>query len=373
MNDARFLHGVDELLDLPSPALVLFSDTIRENIARMIEIAGAPARLRPHVKTHKMPDVVRLFDAMGVHKHKCATIAEAEMVASASGRDVLLAYPLVGPNVERFVKLVGTYPQTTFRATVDTVEAARELSRLAAGHLPNPIPVLVDLDIGMGRTGIEPEQAASLYQTLASLPGLEPDGLHAYDGHIRDTNSAERARAAAAGRKRVLALRDSLQEEGLRVPRLVLGGTPTFPCHSVLEDPQAEFSPGTCTLQDQSYRMKFPDLTFSPAAFLLTRVISRPYAGRVCLDLGYKAVAADPAGDRAFFPDLPDAKMLGHSEEHLVLETSMAGDLPPGTPLLAIPTHVCPTCALYREAHVVENGRLVATWPIAARDRTITI
>jgi D-serine deaminase-like pyridoxal phosphate-dependent protein len=141
----------------------------------------------------------------------------------------------------------------------------------------------------------------------------------------------------------------------------------------VLEGGDVELSPGTCTLHDQSYRTKFPDLPFTPAAFLLTRVISRPRPGQVCLDLGYKAVSPDPVGDRAFFPELPDATMLGQSEEHLVLATARADSLPPGTPLLAIPTHVCPTCALYREAHVVEHGRLGGTWPVAARDRAITI
>lgn len=371
MADAGLVRGVEGLLELPSPALVVFAETVRGNVARMLEIAGAPARLRPHVKTHKMPDVVRLLERMGVHKHKCATIAEAEMVASAGGRDVVLAYPLVGPNVARFVELVTRYPETTFRATVDSAEAARALSS-ANGRSEN-LRVLVDLDVGMGRTGVNIHAAREVYRLLGQLTGVEPDGLHAYDGHIRDLDVGERAGRAAAVREEVVGLRDALRRDGLPVPRLVLGGTPTFPCHRVLDGDDVELSPGTCTLQDRGYGTKFPDLDFTPAALVLTRVISRPVAGRICVDLGYKAVAADPVGERAYFPDLPDAKMVGHSEEHLVLETERAGELPPGTALLAVPMHVCPTSALYREAYVVEDGRVVGTWPVVARDRVITI
>jgi D-serine deaminase-like pyridoxal phosphate-dependent protein len=367
-------HEIPGLGDLPSPSLVIFVDLVRRNIEKMIEMAGGTAsRLRPHVKTHKMPDVVRLLESMGIHKHKCATIAEAEMIAGAGGRDVLVAYPLVGPNVERFSRLLHNFPETEFRATVDTPESAQELSRVSTRDTTRKVPVLVDLDVGMGRTGIAVDQAGELCHAVAELPALELDGLHAYDGHIRDKDLAERAQAAAIGRERVLALRDSLRSEGLPLERLVLGGTPTFPCHRKLGGTGVEFSPGTSTLHDQSYSAMFPDLPFSPAAFLLTRVISRPRPGRICLDLGYKAVSPDPAGARAFFPDLPDAAMVGHSEEHLVLETARASELAPGTALLAVPTHVCPTCALYREAFAVEGNQMVGTWPITARDRRLTI
>jgi D-serine deaminase-like pyridoxal phosphate-dependent protein len=367
-------YRIDDPDALPSPALVVFLDLVRRNLATILEIAGDPSRLRPHVKTHKMPALVRMMEEAGVDKHKCATIAEAEMIARAGGADVLLAYPLVGPNLDRFARLVSTYPGTVFRAVVDSVEGAEALDRaLATAPADEPTPVLVDLEVGMGRTGIVPESAAPVYRRIGELPRLMPDGLHAYDGHQRHPDPAERRAAAMTGVDRVRRLRADLESEGLAVPKLVLGGTPTFPIHASLEDRGVECSPGTLIFHDHGYAMAFPDLPFTPAALLLTRVVSRPRPGRLCLDLGHKAVAADPVGDRLRLLGVDDAKFVGQSEEHLVVETRRADALQPGTPLLAIPTHVCPTCALHQEAVVIEGGREVARWEVTSRDRRIGV
>jgi D-serine deaminase-like pyridoxal phosphate-dependent protein len=365
-------YPIDDPSELLSPSLVIFRPLVRKNLESMIALARGAERLRPHVKTHKMPALIRLAEEMGVRKHKCATIAEAEMVAQAGGTDVLLAYPVVGPNVARLAKLVAAFPATTFRATVDNPDAARALSDAMRG-VDRPLPVLVDLEIGMGRTGIEPgEAAAALYELVSRLPGLEADGLHAYDGHLRDSDPDARRASARPGQDQVFRLRDRLQARGLSVPRIVLGGTPTFPAHAALDEPGLECSPGTCVLHDGSYSSRFPDLPFTPAALLLTRVVSRPRAGRLCLDVGYKAVASDPAGDRVTLLGVADATFGGQSEEHLVVDTPHAADYPPGTPLLAIPTHVCPTCALHRWAYVVEDGAVADRWEVGARDRMLT-
>ena len=157
------------------------------------------------------------------------------------------------------------------------------------------------------------------------------------------------------------------------MPRLVLGGTPTFPIHAELDVPGVECSPGTIVLHDHGYATDIPDLPFTPAALLLTRVVSHPRPGRLCLDLGHKAVAADPAGPRVRLLDIDDARPVIHSEEHLVIETAHADEFPIGTPLLAIPTHICPTVALHRRAYVIEDGELVGQWEVTARDRVVGI
>ena len=371
MNDPRY--RLDDPSALLSPSLVIFRELARRNLQAMIALAGGAERLRPHVKTHKMPALIRLAEGLDIRKHKCATIAEAEMVAAAGGADVLLAYPLVGPNPGRLAALVDAYPSTTFRVVVDDPDGARALSAAVSKVARRPLPVLVDLEVGMGRTGIDPARADALYALVRSLPGLAADGLHAYDGQIRESDAAERRRATRPGIDAVLALRDRLEAAGHPVPRLVLGGTPTFPVHAAVKAPGVECSPGTCVLHDAGYAGRFPDLPFTPAALLLTRVVSRPRPGRVCLDVGYKAVAADPVGARLTLLDLPDATLGGQSEEHLVVETPHADTLPPGTPLLAIPTHICPTCALHRRAYVVEDGALVDQWEVTARDRALSV
>jgi D-threonine aldolase len=371
MIDDRYpIHHPEDLL---SPSLLIFLEGVRRNIEAMVEIAGSADRLRPHVKTHKMPAMIRLLEARGIRKHKVATIAEAEMVAEAGGTDVLIGYPIVGPNLSRFARLVEAYPSTTFRATVDHPESARGLSdALKNAHCPTP--VLVDLEIGMGRTGIAPGDAAfNLYRLVADLPNLEPDGLQGYDGQIRDLDPLERLKSATPGIEAVHALRDRLLESGLPVPRLVMGGTPTFPIHARDETPGVECSPGTCVLHDAGYAAKFPDLPFEPAALMFTRVVSQPRPGRICLDLGHKAIAADPVGPRLTLLGLADATLGGQSEEHQVVDSPNADDLAPGSPLLAIPTHICPTCALHSWAYVIEGGEVVDRWEVRARDRVLGI
>ena len=112
-----------------SPGLVFFRDLIRRNITRMVELAGSPDRLRPHAKTHKTREIARMQLDAGVTKHKCATVAEAEMLASAGVPDVLLSYPAVGPTVDRLVALVRLYPACRFSALVDHTDSADALSR----------------------------------------------------------------------------------------------------------------------------------------------------------------------------------------------------------------------------------------------------
>jgi D-serine deaminase-like pyridoxal phosphate-dependent protein len=288
--------------------------------------------------------------------------------------DVLIAYPLVGPNLLRLARLLHAYPATTFRVTVDDPGMARLLATTLA-DLGRPLPVLVDLDVGMGRTGIAPGRGAeALYELVAALDPLQPDGLHIYDGHLVIPDPDERARAAREVHDESLRLRDRLEAKGLPVPRLVFGGTPTFPMHAALNEPGVECSPGTCTLHDAGYASKFPDLPFVPAAALLTRVVSRPRPNRLCLDLGHKAVAGDPpAARRVQLLDLPDAEFPAHSEEHLVVTTPRAAEFPVGSALLALPIHICPTCALHRRAFVIEAGQWIAQWEVVARDRILTI
>ncbi len=356
---------------VPSPALLLYPERIDENIRRMIALAGDPARLRPHLKTHKLAEVLQLQTARGITKFKCATIAEAELAAECGVPDLLLAYQPVGPNVGRLLRLVARFPATQFSALADDADALRALASACAGAGVQ-LPVLLDIDCGQHRTGVAPGPGAiALYQLLATLPGLTPGGLHAYDGHIQGEDPAARTRDGEAAFALVRALRQELRAAHLPVPRVVAGGTPTFPIHARRRD--VECSPGTCVLWDQGYATRLPDLAFVPAAVVLTRVVSRPGRGRLCLDLGHKAIAAEHPPPRVHFLDLPDATPVAHSEEHLVIETPQAHAFKVGDCLYGVPWHICPTVALYAEVTAVVAGEAVARWPVRARARALSI
>jgi D-serine deaminase-like pyridoxal phosphate-dependent protein len=215
--------------EVPSPALLIDLAAVDENLRRMVNIAGTPERLRPHVKTHKLPQLIERQLKLGITKFKASTIAEAEMTAAAGAREVLLAMPLVGPAITRFLKLQQTYPQTQFTAVADDVAVVDAMAQ-AARAAGQTIEVLVDLDIGQHRTGIVPElEAAQLCIQIAKTPNLRIAGLHAYDGHLHQTDLNARTIAAKKVAHEVLQFKRHLETTGLSVPRIVMGGRRRFP------------------------------------------------------------------------------------------------------------------------------------------------
>ena len=367
-------YAIDNPDDILSPALVVFEEIVCGNIARMMALAGQPRRLRPHCKTHKMLDIVRMKVAMGVLKHKCATFAEAEMLAVGGARDVFLAYNMVGPNIGRAVRFRQRYPEVRFAVAADPPEPVRALNEAMAAA-GTGIDVFLDIDTGLGRTGLAPgPEARDLYRQIDRSGNLRPAGLHAYDGQNHQTRIDERKAAVDECWRAVQEFRADLEGASLEVPAITAGGTGTFALYAGMDDPALEVCPGTSVLHDDGYQREFPDLQFVPAALILTRVVSRPSPGRVTFDLGHKACASDPpAGRRLRFPGIPDARAVLQNEEHLVIETASAASYRPGDVELAIPGHVCPTSALHPYAWVVRDGRAHGRWPVTARDRQIGI
>ena len=368
-------YAIDQPEAILSPALVVFRELVEHNIQVMLDIAGSTERLRPHCKTHKMPAVARMQLEQGITKHKCATFAEADMLADAGAKDIFLGYNLVGPNIERAVAFAARYPDVSFSVTGDDASAIKSLGEVisAAGHT---IGVLLDIDPGRQRTGVPVgREARELYALIDRTAGLRAEGLHLYDGHQRQQDFGERTAAVNAEWQKVAAFRDELVEAGHPVPRIVCGGTPTFPVYAAIYDPAIELSPGTCVFHDSGYGNAFPDMDrFIPAAVVFTRVISRPTSNLVTFDVGTKAIASDPPmGKRAFFPAIPNGEQVIHNEEHLVIETPDADRWSPGDTAIAIPSHVCPTVALHDQAVVISDDKVVDHWPVTARTRCINV
>jgi D-serine deaminase-like pyridoxal phosphate-dependent protein len=292
------------------------------------------------------------------------------MTARAGAPDVLLAMQPVGPNIDRLIKLISAYPQTKFSTIVDDPEIAKQLSA-AAKAASVTIDVLVDIDVGMHRCGVPADAlGVSVFLVVKSLSGLRAAGLHVYDGQVHDADPLARAKHADEAFEPVTRFVKGLREAGAEIQTIVAGGTPTFPLHA--KRAGVECSPGTCVLHDVGYAKKFPDLDFQISAAVLTRVTSKG-TGQICLDLGHKSVASENPQPRAEFPQLPDAKAIMHSEEHLVIETSAAREIEVGQAFYAFPRHICPTVALYSEAVAVVNRVGGERWPVTARNRILTL
>lgn len=362
------LHNINTV---DTPAVLVFPERMRENILLLKKTVGDVQRLRPHIKTSKMIEAVQLLKEEGINKFKCATIAEAEMLGLAGAADVLLAYQPVGPKIGRLLQIVEQYPDTRYSCLVDNRIAAMAIAALFLAA-QRTIPVYLDLNIGMNRTGIPADDAAlELYQELQHMPGITPVGLHAYDGHLHDTDVAVRREKCNAGFAPVTTLADAITAAGAAAPQIIAGGTPTYAFHAAR--PGVECSPGTFIFWDWGYRRELPEQDFAYAAVVATRVISIIDDTRLCVDLGHKSIASEMPQPRILFPDVPDAIPQGHSEEHMVVKVPDTSLYPVGTVFYGIPVHICPTVALHDRVGVVEDNNCVAYWKVIARDRKIMI
>ena len=380
MNDNQWYSAANSEV-VASPSLLLWPDRVERNIQRMLEIVkGNASRLRPHVKTHKMGEVVKLQIAAGITKFKCATIAEAEMTAETGAREVLIAYQPVGPNVKRVAALVEKFPQSGFATLIDDESVLAAVSQEFSG-IGKKLTLFLDIDCGMNRTGIVMgDKAAGLCRKIVDAPGVEFGGLHAYDGHINNPDLDDRKSQFKQSYKMLVEFIDMVQSDGIEVPVIVAGGSPTFAMHAADDDKVTglrwEYSPGTTVFWDAGYGTNFPDLDFIPAVVLLMRVISKPGSELLCLDLGTKAVAPEKPLDKRvrLFGPLADAEFIDQSEEHLVVKTDKADDFAVGDVVYGLPWHICPTVALHMEAVIIRDGRASGErWRVRARDRRLTI
>ena len=360
-------YEIKNINELDSPALVVFPERVKHNIQLAIDMIGDVDRLRPHIKTNKSPEVAKLMLNAGITKFKCATIAEAEMLAQCNAPDVLLAYQPLGPKLNRFVSLVKKYPATKFSCLTDNISAANEqASVFNSDHLI--VPVFIDLNVGMNRTGISPgEKAIELAKHCSILKGVSLTGLHAYDGHIRDVDFEMKKQKCDEAFASVQNL-----NEKLKLPTIVMGGSPAFSVHCKRKD--IECSPGTFVYWDKGYADLCPEQKFLPAIVLVTRIISLPSPNKICTDLGHKSVAPEnEITRRVFFLNAEGLKPVGQSEEHLVLETSDDHSFQVGDIFYGLPYHVCPTVALYERVFTVEDNKVVGEWKNVARDRKLSL
>lgn len=365
-------YHIEDIDRLDSPCLVVFPDRVAANIRRMTDMVDDVSRLRPHIKTHKTAEGIRMMMEAGISKFKCATIAEAELLGRCGAPDVVLAYQPHGPKIDRLSRVILTYTDTRYACLTDNIlSATRMAERFSAAGLT--VPVYIDLNLGMNRSGIRPgDDVVGLWQHCAKIEGIQPVGLHAYDGHHRHPDIRERKAACDVSFEAVNDLRSRITEKFGHRPVIIVGGSPTFPIHAARKE--VECSPGTSIFWDACYAGICPEQPFEPAVVLVTRVLSLPTDTRVCTDLGHKSVASEnDIARRVIFPEATDLTVVSQSEEHLVAEVPAGHSYRPGDVLIGLPYHVCPTVALYERLPVIVDGKQAGDWKVIARDRCIGI
>ena len=364
-------YKIEDIDRIDTPALAVYVARAKANITLAKTMIGDIERLRPHVKTFKSVEATRLLIAQGISKFKCATIAEAEMLVIAGASDVLLAYQPIGPKLERFLSLLQSSPDVKFSCLVDNVTSAEEIA-FAAKKDNLEVTVYLDLNVGMNRTGIAPgKEALALYEFCMFRDGLLAEGLHVYDGHIKDADLEVRKEICDTAFSRVEAMKKALFDKGFPAPKIVAGGSTTFPIHAKRKN--VICSPGTFIYWDQGYQKALPEQKFAPAALVISRVISLPDPTKICLDLGHKSIASENSlPNRVHFLNAPELTFIGQSEEHLVAEVPAGHTYKVGDVFYGLPYHICPTCALYEKVITIESRHASGEWRTVARDRKMS-
>ena len=365
-------YDIQNIDDIDSPSLVLYEDRLEYNLQKMLDmVEGNAIKLMPHVKTNKMPEVIKRMVALGISNFKASTIAEAEITAHEGAKSVLIAHQLVGPKITRFLTLVSNFPNTKFSTLIDNIDSAKLLNRLA-NEKNLTIDIYIDINNGMDRSGIKiGPDLDKLMKVISNSNSLLFKGLHVYDGHLRQPEFDIRKDKVEEGFMEVHKLFSQLTNRYTNL-KLICGGTPTFTSHLI--EKGRICSPGTCVLWDFGYGDKLQEQDFKFATLLITRVISKPTKGIITIDLGHKSVGAEnPIHQRVKFLNLSNYELLSQSEEHGVLSVKNWDDFKVGDVFYGVPFHICPTINLHDYVSVIRKNRKVEEWEITARKRKIEI
>ena len=354
---------------LSTPSLVIDLPRVRRNVTRLasyVETHGL--RLRPHTKTHNSKKMGMLQLEAGAKGLTAAKVGEAEQFASIEN-DILVAYPAFDPARATRLALLGR--DRTIRVAVDSAEGVNRLAEVAhsAGAV---LGILVDLDVGLHRTGVaSPQDALGLARHVALTKGVRLDGLFCYPGHIWGTPESQASRLAAVNALLGETI-DLWANDGLNAEIVSGGSTPTA-YRSHLCQRLTEIRPGTYIFNDRNTvdggYCEWDDC----AARMLCTVVSTAVSGQVVIDAGAKTLAADRCipnleSGNGFIPEYPQARITALSEEHGQVDVSRCERQPKlGERLTVIPNHICPCVNLHDGFWCIDSGAEPERWPVDTR------
>ncbi|QQR38192.1 D-TA family PLP-dependent enzyme [Devosia rhizoryzae] len=349
-----------QFTDIDTPAVLIDLDRSEANLKKAQAAADAAGiALRPHIKTHKLPLFAKRQVELGAVGITVQKLGEAEVMADAGLNDLLLTFNIIG--AAKRARLKALHDRVTIRTVADSAETVAGLTETFAdpGH---KLGVFVECDTGMGRCGVQSAQAAfDLARIIASHPGLHFAGLMTYP-------AAGKYREAAAWLADAKAL---FEAAGVDLPAITTGGTPDIG-HMAEAGPATEYRPGTYIYMDRS-QVAAGAATFEDCALtVLATIVSRPTENRAIIDAGSKALTSDLLGlvGHGHVVEYPDARVVGLSEEHGTIDVSACAQKPRiGDVIRIIPNHCCPVTNLFDHVHLIRDGALVETVPVAARGR----
>ena len=367
MSSAPASAGIP-LEDVDTPALVVDLDALEGNIARMAEaVKGGAVRLRPHAKSHKCAEIARRQIAAGAVGVCSQKVSEAEALVAGGVADVLVTNEIVG--ARKVARLARLAREAKVGVLADDAGNVAELDAAARAERVR-LDVLVEIDVGAHRCGIEPgAPALALAKAIAGCRNLRFAGLHAYQGaaqHVRSTS--ERAAAIAAAAEKARMTKALIESEGLACETVTGAGTGTF----LLESGSRVFNeiqPGSYVFMDADYNRNaweegWP--RFEQSLFVLATVMSVPASDRAVVDAGLKASSVDSG--MPLVHERPGVKYVKASDEHGVLTVTAGARAPRlGEKLLLVPGHCDPTVNLYDWFVCARKGRVEALWPVTAR------
>jgi len=329
--------------DVETPCFVIIENAVEHNLVKTAALAGGIHRLVPHVKTHRSPWITQLLVAKGVTAFKAATPREVEMVLESGAPEVIWAYPTTNTAaISRVIKAAIAYPKAQVTGLVDSDKSLEIWLKLLSEQPGLTITLRVDLDPGLGRTGMPITDVALELAERVQAQGKFA-GWHIYDGHLKDLDVATREQQFLNLKREVDALFARASQHGMSLD-VIGGGSYTYPFWA--RHTQARVSPGSWTFSSCQHHTDLKDQEWQVGAYVLSTALSTR-AGTVTLDAGSKAIAPDiPMTKRFTGADL----ILDVKEEHSVI---IDADVKPGDQLALVPRHACTTTYLYRRALVL--------------------
>ena len=331
--------------ELPTPAIVIDVERVRRNVRKLADYAKARGiGIRPHTKTHKSVELARMQLEAGACGLTVAKVGEARAMSQA-GDDLLMAYPAVDSlRCNRLVELAKS--AKTVRVGIDSAEAVEALAACAAAAGAE-IGILVDVDVGLHRTGVQmPEEALKLAQQVERSKGVRLDGIMFYPGHVKD-ESPESLRQLAEVEAKISQTSALWRKHGLEA-KIVSGGSTPSAYQSHRMPSMTEARPGTYVFHDMN-GVRGGYATFDDvAATIRATVVSTAVPGQFVLDCGSKTLTSDrcgpaPESGHGHILEYPDAKIVKLTEEHAQVDARECDRRPRvGERVTVIPNHICP-------------------------------